>query len=160
MANDNAALELFGRNVTMVLEQMAFMFADMLEPEELQETSGECYLVRMGYEGEGPSKGTVMLAVQEELGSVIAVSMLGEDETEQEVPESKVADALKELLNICCGQFLTAHFGEEPVFDLTKPEVSKIGTEQWKAMAGEGSGCLLEVDGYQMVASVEPGECS
>ena len=37
--------------------------------------------------------------------------------------------ALKELINIVCGQFLKSTFGEELAFDLPPPSISEIGKE-------------------------------
>ena len=152
MSRDNEdAKEIFGQNVCMVLEQMAFMFADPCEPEELLEEPGECFQVKMDYLG--PRKGTVMVTTQANLGKEVGSNMLGVDL--EEMTETMVGDALKELLNMSCGQFLTSYFGSEPVFDLTVPEITKIDEVQWLEIAESRDSCLYEVDEYQMVVSVK-----
>ncbi|MFC1537555.1 chemotaxis protein CheX [Gemmatimonadota bacterium] len=150
MNNNEVVTMTFGQNVCLVLEQMAFMFADQCEKEDLSEEPGDCFLVKMNYLG--PQKGTVTVATQAGLGKEVGSNMLGVDL--EEMTETMVGDALKELLNMSCGQFLTAHFGNEPVFDLTVPEISRIDDEQWKELASSPSSFLYEVDDYQLVISV------
>lgn len=145
------AKETFGQNVCQVLEQMAFMFADHCDPEDLSEEPGDCLLVEMNYLG--PHQGTVMVATQTIFGKELGSNMLGVDL--EEMTDAMVGDALKELLNMSCGQFLTAYFGNEPVFDLTVPEITPIDKEQWKELAISPESSLYEVDDYQLVISVK-----
>ncbi|MBN2288498.1 MAG: chemotaxis protein CheX, partial [Candidatus Glassbacteria bacterium] len=149
-----SALESFGQSVSQVLEQMAFMFSDPADPEMMLEDPGDCYLVQMSYLG--PCSGKVAVAVQADLGREVGSNMLGADL--DQVTDTMVGDALKEMLNMSCGQFLTSYYGNEPVFDLTVPEISRLDTAAWKELAAGPDNCLYEVDEYQYVVSVEPGD--
>jgi len=146
-----AALEIFGKNVSLVLEQMAFMFADPAEADSVSLNGGEIYLVQMSYLG--PQRGTVIVATHADLGREIACNMLGVEP--EEVTGKMVGDALKELLNMSCGQFLTTHYGQGPVFDLTVPLITRIDAGHWKQLASQPGSRLYQVDDYQLVVSIE-----
>jgi hypothetical protein len=55
-------------------------------------------------------------------------------------------DALKELLNTICGQFITSMFGDEPVFDLTVPETKIISLDEWQESVDSGNFLSLNVE--------------
>lgn len=113
-----------------VFEQLAFMFGE--EPEEdepLPEPTGGCVLTAMGFTG--PSKGRLALAVPEDMCPEIAANVLGVD-VDDELVAQNAHDALKEMLNVMCGRLLTTLAGEEPVFELTIPEVRVISEQAWQ----------------------------
>ena len=86
----------------------------------------------------GVMQGSVGVVVLPEMCLEVAANMLGVDPDDEEAMD-KGRDALKELLNITCGHLLTNIAGEEPVFDLTVPEVTELSAERWqelKAQAG------------------------
>jgi CheY-specific phosphatase CheX len=113
-----------------VAENLAFMFVDPPEEDEFPEPTGPCVRAEMGFVG--PFTGTVSLAVPESLCPQIAANVLGLD-PDDELVTAKPHDALKELLNVTCGNLLTRIAGDEPVFDLTVPEVISLDEESWQA---------------------------
>jgi len=119
------------RVLEVVLEQLAFMFGEAVEKEELS-GKAERYLHAI-MKFKGAQSGEIGIAVPSEIGMVLTSNILGIEEGE-EVVEEKSVDALKELLNIVCGQFLTTVFGEGPVFDLSVPEVKELDREGWERM--------------------------
>ena len=74
------------------------------------------------------------MTVPVEMCPEIAANVLGVDLDDPDVVV-KPLDALKELLNVTCGHVLTALAGDEPVFDLTVPEVTEIDAVAWKKLA-------------------------
>lgn len=114
-----------------VLEQLAFMFGEAVEKEEL--TSGfERYLhATMIFKGK--ASGTLGVAIPYEMGVVLTSNILGMEEGDKIVDERPV-DAIREFINIVCGQFLTKVFGEGPVFDLTIPEVESLERGGWEEL--------------------------
>ncbi len=120
MSNPQTALtEIFCR----VLEEFAFLFAEPVENEEITSAPGPGFTAKMTFSG--PITGQITLFVPESLIYVIAANALGvEPEDTQRAVLAQ--DALKELLNITCGQLLTALAGETPVFHLSVPVVSRL----------------------------------
>jgi len=115
-----------------ISESLAFMFVE--EPED--ETSADpdtndLVLAFMGFSG--PFSGKLVIAVPASLCPEIAANVLGLD-PDDELVQAKPYDALKELLNVTCGNVLTAIAGEEPIFDLTPPEVKKMDLTAWQAL--------------------------
>ena len=141
---------LFVEAISNVLENMAFIFTEELPAEEMSIKPGEFLAAEMTFNG--PNRGRVSLLVQYPFCTVLAVNMLGTDESE--VTEAKAFDALKEVLNMACGQFLTSRFGSEPVFDLTVPEIRNVEAAKLNHRLLRPNSGILEADGYQLVANV------
>ena len=141
---------LFIEALSNVLENMAFIFTEELPTEKLSINPGEFLAAEMTFHG--PNRGRVSLLVQYPFITLLAVNMLGAEEGE--VTEAIAFDALKELLNMACGQFLTSRFGSEPVFDLTVPEIRNVEAAKLNhRLLRPGSG-ILEADEHQLVANV------
>ena len=149
MAMDNEKREVFTRVLEEVLEQLAFMFGKVVDKEEIF-TENEKYL-HVTMEFKGAQTGDVGIAISAWLGVVLASNILGIDEGE-EVALDKSADALKELLNIVCGQLLTTVYGEEPVFDLTVPELVELDKVEWMNLVDSPETIVMMVEGVPMVA--------
>jgi hypothetical protein len=76
--------------------------------------------VRVAFDG--PFAGTLVLVASEAMLPALARNMLGFDEG-AEPPREKQMDALKELINVICGNLLPAIAGPAAVFDVRAPEV-------------------------------------
>jgi hypothetical protein len=135
----SAILDVFAQ----VLEDYAFLFSDTLEAGSTNDAEGPFLNVTMSFHG--PFKGTLTLAVPKSFGPPLAANVLGLD-LDEPLPESSAADALKELLNVTCGNLLTALAGDEPIFDLTVPEVAPLSQSEWEAVASspDSVGFLIE----------------
>lgn len=143
--------ESYFRSLIDVLEQMAFIFADECSEEEMCQTPEDSLSARMEFSGE--RKGSVTLIAPVDLCREIAVNMLG-TETE-DLSSSMIMDALREVLNMACGRFLTDRFGLEPVFDLTVPKVTRLDAAGWEE-AGKGENTIrLIAEDYPLLASIE-----
>ena len=138
-----------------VLEQLAFMFGEEVEPAELPAPGGVCVRAEMAFAG--PMNGSLKIAVTEEMCPEIAANILGAEPDDDRVME-KARDALKELLNITCGQVLTAIAGEEPVFDLSVPQAAEITPEEWQAMAMAPEMAAVLADDYPVLICLRIGE--
>ena len=106
-----------------VLEASAFSFADPCEKDKLPEARGELLLAEITFRDD-VQEGTIRLAAPAELAATFSAEMLALDP--DEVTDSQAADALKELLNVTCGQWLTTVWGEEPLFQLTVRRLSSL----------------------------------
>ncbi|MBT4499646.1 MAG: hypothetical protein HOC74_18105 [Gemmatimonadetes bacterium] len=112
-----------------VLEKQAFMFGEQSPKEELF-TEAETFC-HASMEFSGPICGTVGIEAPVEVCAELAANMLGMEMDESLSPED-AGDALQELLNVICGQSLTALYGAEPVFDLSIPRLEEVGYVDWE----------------------------
>lgn len=126
-----------------VLENLAFMFGETADEEELPASVSDCILATMSFSG--AMSGRLELAVPRAMCPEIAANVLGVDPDDERV-SSGGDDALKELLNVTCGQMLTRLAGEEPVFDLSVPVVSGLDDKAWTVMAKAPDVAMLLVD--------------
>ncbi len=122
--------ELLSNVFSDVVENLAFMFAEVPDEGEFPEVNDPCVMAAMGFTGH--QEGTIAMAVPESMCTELAANVLGL-EPDDEIVSRFPHDALKELLNVTCGNVLTAMAGEEPIFDLTVPETKTIDAAAWKA---------------------------
>lgn len=126
-----------------VLQNLSFMFAELLDEGELPVFQGEFRQARMGFMG--PFQGALRLVVPAGMTVELAANMLGLDPDDEETA-TRSDDALRELLNVTCGHVLTTIAGEGPVFDLTIPEVSELSAEDAAALAHSPEMITIGVD--------------
>ena len=81
----------------------------------------------------------------------IALNFLGLDD-DANIEDESAHDAFKEILNIMCGQMLTAIAGDEPIFQLGMPELSRVDAEQWKALCGDEQTVAFMVEDHSALA--------
>lgn len=104
-----------------VLETSAFM--DVFEWEEDSGLPMPDTAAHMTFRGH--AEGEISLSMSAQLLDTLAENMLGEPVDDADA-EKKRQDALKEALNMICGNFLTSWMGDAPVFDLSPPEIVDI----------------------------------
>jgi chemotaxis protein CheY-P-specific phosphatase CheC len=75
----------------------------------------------------GHSSGRLTLQLASRILDMLTENMLGEP-PEGEDADEKRQDALKEVLNMICGNFLTQWAGENPVFELSPPSIVDINS--------------------------------
>ena len=127
-----------------VFESLSFMFGEAIDLDEVDSESESFINVSISYKGN--RAGAVFLIVSDETAKILAYNILGIDEDKEDLPSEYYMDALKELLNTICGQFITAMFGDEPVFDLTVPETKIISLDEWQESIDSGNFLALNVD--------------
>jgi CheY-specific phosphatase CheX len=114
------------------LDKLAFMFASPYDPEDsIQEDPDKGVSASFN----GPFSGTLAMKVSEKLLSEIAGNMLGVDDEDEIAPDDKI-DALKETINVICGNILPAIGGKQAVFNIGAPEIIPKG-EDIKVKDGE-----------------------
>ena len=127
-----------------VFESLSFMFGEAIDLDEVDSESESFINVSISYKGN--RAGAVFLIVSDETAKILTYNILGIDEDEEDLPSESYMDALKELLNTICGQFITSMFGDEPVFDLTVPETKIISLDEWQKSVDSGNFLALNVD--------------
>lgn len=126
-----------------VLENFAFSFASTLAPEESELPQEGMLCASMEFHG--PSGGRLDLLAPEAMCRTVAANALGAFD-EDEVTEETTMDTLKELLNITCGNLLTATWGTGPVFDLSIPSAGMATPEAARDLVGDPESSHFVVD--------------
>ena len=113
-----AKLEEIMSQVTIdTLEKLAFMFAFSDEGEE--DPTGDSTIAG-SVSFTGPFSGTLVMTMSIEALKELAANMLGFDDGEETTQDHRF-DALKETMNVICGNLLPAISGDEVVFDIGVP---------------------------------------
>ena len=135
--------KLLGNVFSEVIEKLAFMFGEEAEKKELITNGSRFIQARMTFTGD--MAGALTLVVSENMCSEIAANILGTD-PEDKIEKARSRDALKEVLNVTCGNFLTAIAGNKPVFELSVPMVSEIDETGRTALLNDPETTGLLVD--------------
>lgn len=128
--------------VTDVLGDLAFMVSDD-QPANLP--AGAVWL-RCDASYDGPARGTVCCWCTRDFAIQLAANLLG---TEPDEGDAQIVaeDAVREFMNVLCGQLVTTWHGKDDVYDLAIPTVRKcIETPQPPAVE-DGTYCRLSVSG-------------
>lgn len=116
----NKELENIISDVAMeTLEQLAFVFASSADEENLI-SDVPCVAAKVAFNG--PFNGKLFMKTSNQVVDEITVNMLGIDEDE-EVSSDQRCDALKETINVICGNILPEIADKKAVFNIDAPEV-------------------------------------
>lgn len=135
-----------------VLEKQAFLFAEETEADELPPQQGKILSAQISFSGN--FSGTISLYVTEKMCCEIAANFLGVDADAADTV-TKAPDALKEILNVICGNFLTAAAGDGPVFDLAIPQASEYDDSEWDRILKIPGIMTYAVDDYAVACQLE-----
>jgi CheY-specific phosphatase CheX len=117
--------------IAEVLEQQAFMFAEPQDCAEL-ETEAESFM-SASICFTGSVNGMLEGMLTTSLGVDLAANVLG-IEPDDEQAEQLAQDALKEMLNVICGQLLTRVYGAAPIFQLSIPVSQLLDVIAWEEL--------------------------
>jgi CheY-specific phosphatase CheX len=129
-----------------ILERFAFMLGDPADPGAASTLPASAWLATMRYTG--PRCGAIGLAASPALAHQMAANLFGREPGE--ISKEEAADALKEFLNVTCGDFLHALEGNEPIFDLSAPAVTPIDREALRAQLTGQVQVALNVEGQPL----------
>ncbi len=101
-----------------VLEKLAFMMS-FPEAEELSDSDEPLAAASISFSG--ALKGILIVAVSAQMLPKLTGNMLGLDDDEGTTPEQQ-QDALKELINVICGNFLP-DIGKQHAFRIEPPQI-------------------------------------
>ena len=134
--------------VSAVLGDLAFMVSDD-EPAELP--LGAVWLqCEISYGG--PAGGTLCCWCTRDFAIQLAANLLG---TEPDEGDAQVGaeDAVREFMNVLCGQVVTAWYGTEEIFNLSIPTVRECIDIPTPPAGDPGTCCRLSISG-------EPFHCT
>jgi CheY-specific phosphatase CheX len=121
-------IDAFAEAACRVLEEQVFMFGELLEKSELACDTDQYLMASVSFEG--PELGKCFWIGSDAFGTELAANMLGV-ELDDPLAASGRRDALKELSNVVCCQFLTSVYGSEPIFHLASPILQTLDRENW-----------------------------
>jgi CheY-specific phosphatase CheX len=104
-----------------VLADLAFMFTD----DEAMTPSPDEQWLETTIRYVGHVGGTLQFRCTSAFSRHLAANLLGTGDPDG-ITQTQAADAVKEFMNILCGQLVTAFHGTEDVFNLTIPEVWEL----------------------------------
>lgn len=144
-ADDN---KLITKVFSSIFEDFAFMFAE--EAFDLEITSiGECFRAKIEFKSKS-KKGYLEVIAPKEFCDETAKNILGIDV--EELPSDAGENALKELLNISCGYFLSEKYGTDEVFDLSIPVTSPVLQKEWNLLYNNVQYTIFLVDDSPVLA--------
>jgi len=147
---NNERSELLSSVFCDALEKLAFMFGEPAGRDELSPT-GKKYLTA-GMTFSGGISGKISITVAEEMCMEIAANILGINADEEQAMNLAI-DSLKEVLNVTCGQVLTAIAGEKALIDLSIPQVSELDASGWMETMNKTETIGFLVDDYPVLLS-------
>lgn len=139
------------RTFCEIFEKMTFLFAEPAAPQEAEDFGEECVLGSMAYSG--AAAGRIALAIPAAMGPVLAANVLGLADGNGRAA-SLAADAVREILNVFCGSFLTACYGDKPVFNLSVPRISRLPAAEWRALRQDGDTLAFCVDEWPILLRI------
>lgn len=142
--------QIMADTLAAVLENMTFAFIDSPE-EELQTSDSEFLYATIKFDG--PSSGVLGIAAPRGLCAKLTADILGLEPDEQEVTEN-ISDTLGELLNVTCGNFATAMFGEENTVNQSIPEIAELDETAWRGLLAQTNAMKFIVDDVPLIAHV------
>jgi len=112
--------EIISSIAAVTLEQMAFIFSEPdPDPGPGETEFSDATVVSVSFIG--PVSGSLCMTIPSETLPELSANMLGVDEADT-TPEQH-ADALKETMNVICGNLLPAMAGDKAIFDINAPEI-------------------------------------
>jgi hypothetical protein len=139
--------------ISRIVGDAAFMFTDPLDPSARPALSGwEVLGVRLSFSGDVSGEFRFWAPVA--FSSTVASNMLGLDASDH-IPDEKRKDALKEIVNIIVGNFLTDMFGTDVVATLGLPKLidqsslpADYGSADalWLAIEGDPVLCIMRIE--------------
>jgi len=101
-----------------VISKLAFMFVLQDDESDIPDNGLEIFTV---VSFKGPFSGKLIMSVSERILPEIAANMLGVEEDETVIEEQY--DAVKELINVICGNLLPEIAGKKAIFKVGTPEI-------------------------------------
>jgi chemotaxis protein CheY-P-specific phosphatase CheC len=133
-----------------VLANLAFMFTE----DEIGEPSPDDVWLETCISYHGPQSGKLLFRCTRSFTVQLAANLLGCNVGDsQAVMDSE--DAVKEFMNILCGQFVTIIHGTGDVFNLSIPETGEMPEMPDTTVSDDTIMSTLTVDGYRVQLSYE-----
>jgi len=133
-----------------VLADLAFLVG---ESGDLEPAPGAVWIAAH-VEYRGPRQGVLRCWCTETFATQLAANLLGLDADSDEACDRRL-DAVCELLNVLCGQFVTARYGVSAVFNLSIPAATVCAETPALPREESVDVCTLMVDGAPLISAHE-----
>jgi hypothetical protein len=136
--------------LTSVVSRILGDFAFMVVSDELNNvpTAPEWLQGTMSYRG--PMQGALNCWCTRPFALELSANLLGLDPSDGDaVVQSQ--DALREFMNVLCGNLMTERYGAEAVFDLSIPAVQETLSSPMLSGVAEHDRCMVEVDDAPLI---------
>ncbi|MBP7936005.1 MAG: chemotaxis protein CheX [Phycisphaerae bacterium] len=135
-----------------ILANLAFMFTD----DEESEPSDQDVWLETSVRYLGPNRGTLVFHCPRRFTTGLAANLLGVDPEAPQV-DNQSEDAVKEFMNILCGQLVTQFFGSQDIYNLSIPQCRVLPEVPEFIAARDPNVASLSVDGsrIQLVHLIE-----
>ena len=147
---DENWIETLTEVISEVLETSAFVFGEPCQKDDIPVDVAGALKATIVFEG--PLGGSIEIAAAPGLATELAAGVLGLEA--DEVTPEQAEDALKELVNVTCGQWLTSVFGDEPIFKLTASQLQSLDESAWSALVDHDAARGLLVDEAPLLATL------
>jgi hypothetical protein len=141
-------IEILTEVACRILEDQVFMFGDVCEKKDFACDADPYVMASVDFDG--PSCGTYFWIASQQFGIELAANMLGED-SDNLTAISGSDDALKELSNVICCQFLTSVHGTEPIFALSSPISQRLDAAKWSSYIKDRGSIGIVVDEHPVL---------
>jgi chemotaxis protein CheY-P-specific phosphatase CheC len=141
-------MEAFGH----VLVSMVSMSPHMKEGTNMPEMKSDAFNVRVEYSGK--HAGELCLILEHPLASRIAARILGMEDM-NDLSNDMIEDAVRELMNVVCGNFVTLMYGYTPVLNVSIPKVTQIGSVVCNQLMTSPNVCTFTVDEAPVLAQIK-----
>ncbi len=135
-----------------VLMSMVSLSPRVMEAADMPEVKGDALNVRIEYTGE--HAGELGLIIEKPLATLMAARILGLAHT-KDVYDDMIEDALRELLNVVCGHFVTLMYGYTPVLKISLPKVFTIGSAVCNVLRTNPNVCTFMVEDSPLLGQVK-----
>ena len=146
-----ATKDILAQTVSRIFGEAAFIFTDALD-EKAKPLVENWDAEGVSLNFTGKASGELRMWVGSGFARLAAANMLGIDAPSEEARQ-KGLDALKELINMVVGNYITAAFGDSPVFDLGLPK--KLSLDQMTTDFVHPDAVWLEAEGNPLLLVIE-----
>ncbi|HVN70479.1 MAG TPA: chemotaxis protein CheX [Desulfomonilia bacterium] len=134
-----------------VLVSMVSMSPHPAQAQEMPEMKGDALNVRIEYSGK--HAGELGLIMEQSLAAKIAARILGLG-TPGEVLDDMIEDAVRELINVMCGHFVTLMYGYTPILKVSLPKVFRLGSAACNVLLTNPNVCTFMVEDSPLIGQV------
>ena len=139
--------------LTDVLGNLAFMVSD---DDSVEPPPGTVWLkCEINYHG--PVSAALTCWCTRDFAIQLAANLLGIEADEGDA-QAAAEDAVREFMNVLCGQLVTAWYGTTDVYSLSIPAVRECLDAPTQAEASGGSHCQLSVSGEPLYCVCRQGD--
>ncbi len=135
---DEEIKEIMSRVVIETLEKLAYIFSSPDDEMDSLTTDSVCVTVTFS----GPFSGQLTMKTTTLVVMELTANMLGIDE--EDITPEQQSDALKETINILCGNLLPAISGDQDIFIINAPMI--IDVEEIKEPENAYSTACFSID--------------